>query len=175
VTAPQEISLRPVQPADEAFLLSVYASTRAQEMAQVPWSAEQKDAFVRMQFAAQQRHYASEYPAASHDIICLGNTPVGRLYLSREAERIHILDITVLPAHRNAGIGSFVLRQLLQEAGAAQKPVTIYVENFNPSLSLFRRLGFEPIAEKEFNLLLRRLPASGSGPQHGPSSAHSAD
>lgn len=160
--APEEVSLRPVQPADEDFLLSVYASTRAQEMELVPWSAEQKDAFVRMQFAAQQRHYASEYPAASHDIICFRDVPVGRLYLSRSADGIHILDITVLAEHRKAGIGSCVLRRLLKEAeaGADAKPVTIYVENFNPSLNLFRQLKFQPLAERGFQILLRWTPGA---------------
>lgn len=158
--APEEVSLRPVQPADEDFLLSLYASTRAQEMAQVPWSAQQKEAFVRMQFAAQQQHYAAEYPSASHDVICFRQTPVGRVYLSRNTGEIHILDITLLPQHRQAGIGSLVLRRLLEEARAAAKPVTVYVENFNPSLNLFRQLGFEPAAERGFHVLLRWTPTA---------------
>jgi len=160
VIAPEEISLRPVQPADEDFLLFVYASTRAQELEQVPWNAEQKNVFVRSQFAAQQRHYSAEYPAASHEIICFRQVPVGRLYLSRNDTEIHILDITVLPPHRKTGIGSLVLRRLLSEAGAQAKPVTIYVENFNPSLNLFRQLEFHPVAERGFHVLLRWTPAT---------------
>lgn len=160
----RKISLRAVTDADEEFLLSVYASTREEELAQLPWSGEQKDAFVRMQFAAQQRHYAAQYPQAGHNIICADGTPVGRIYLDRGPERFHILDITILPQHRNAGIGASVLRQILYEAkaegGSAAKPVTIYVENFNPSLRLFTRLGFQRVEEKGFHLLLSKLPKS---------------
>jgi hypothetical protein len=54
----ESITLRPVQETDEEFLASVNASTRADELKHVPWSQEQKDVFVRMQFAAQKRHYA---------------------------------------------------------------------------------------------------------------------
>ena len=36
------ISLRPIEDGDREFLLRVYASTRAEELAQVPWSEEQK-------------------------------------------------------------------------------------------------------------------------------------
>ena len=151
----KNITLRPVTESDEEFLLAVYASTRAEEMERVPWTAEQKDAFVRMQFAAQKSHYATEYPRASHDVICADGTPVGRIYLDRDAGRLHILDITVLPQHRNAGIGSFLLRQLLQEAAGSSKPVNIYVENFNPSLRLFKRLGFQVAEENGFQLLLK--------------------
>jgi len=156
------IALRAVSVSDEPFLVSVYASTRAAELAQVPWSAEQKDAFVRMQFAAQQQHYATEYPEAAHDIVWLdGAIPVGRLYLMRGEEAFHILDITILPQYRSRGIGSCLLRSLQEEAGKRGRPITIYVESFNPSLQLFRQLGFEHVAEKGFHLLLQwRLSAN---------------
>jgi len=151
----KNITLRPVTESDHEFLLAVYATTRAEELARVPWTAEQKDAFVRMQFAAQKRHYAAEYPHASHEVISADGTPVGRLYLDRDASRLHILDITVLPQHRNAGIGSFLLGRLLKEAAGSSKSVSIYVENFNPSLRLFKRLGFEVVEEHGFQLLLK--------------------
>ena len=47
---------------------------------------------------------------------------------------------------RNRGIGGEVLRRVLAEADAAGKPVSIYVEDFNPSQRLFARLGFVPQA-----------------------------
>jgi ribosomal protein S18 acetylase RimI-like enzyme len=151
----EQITLRAVTEADDSFIRSVYASTRAQEMTQVPWSTEQKEAFVRMQYVAQKQHYAAEYPSASHDMIYLEQTPVGRIYVDRDAEALHILDITVLPEHRCQGTGSLVLCRLLHEAGEAGKPVTIYVETFNPSLRLFERLGFRKELEKGFHLLMK--------------------
>jgi hypothetical protein len=47
----------------------------------------------------------------------------------------------------------------MEEAGGRKLPVTIYVENFNPSLQLFRNLGFDAVAEHGFQLLLRWTPA----------------
>lgn len=155
MTPEKKITLRPVTEADDEFLLSLYAETRAEELARVLWAPEQKEAFVRMQFLAQKRHYAAEYPKAAHDIICADGVPVGRLYLSRGAEVFHILDITVLSQHRNAGTGSSLIRELLEEAGRASRPVTIYVENFNPSLRLFTRLGFQKVEDTGLLFLLR--------------------
>jgi ribosomal protein S18 acetylase RimI-like enzyme len=153
-----QITLRPVEAADEEFLVAIYRSTRQAELAQVPWSSEQKDAFVRSQFAAQNQHYAQEYPAAGHDVICLGDVAVGRVYLARNVDALHVLDITILPEHRNRGIGSTVLRRIMEEGRASRKPVTIYVESFNPSLQLFRRLGFDQVSESGFHCLLRWTP-----------------
>jgi len=77
------ITLRPVVPGDYDFLVEVYASTRADEMAMVPWTDEQRQAFVRSQFNAQQDHYGRKYPTASHDVILLNDRQVGRLYFVR--------------------------------------------------------------------------------------------
>lgn len=153
-----QITLRPATGADDDFILACYASTRAQEMAQVPWNAEQKEAFVRMQYTAQKQHYAAEAPRATHDIIYVDEIPVGRIYLDRRDDALHILDITVLPQYRNRGTGSALLNRLLDEAVRVAKPVTIYVESFNPSLRLFERLGFRKDHEKGFHLLMKRQP-----------------
>ena len=150
----REVTLRPVSDADEDFLFAVYASTRAEEMARVPWNEEQKTGFVRMQYTAQARHYSVEFPAGRHEIVCADGRPAGRLYTDRNDERLLILDITILPEFRNAKVGETVLRQLMREAESAATPVTIWVESFNPSQRFFARLGFERTKEQGFNQLL---------------------
>ena len=154
--APSNITLRPVGPYDHEFLIEVYGSTRAEELALTPWTSEQQQAFVRSQFAAQQYHYAEKYPAASHDIILSNDRAVGRLYVARLDHEIRIVDITVLPAERNAGIGTYLIQQLLDEANQSGKITRIYVEEFNPSLRLFERLGFSPSEQQGMHLLMQR-------------------
>ena len=159
--ATSSVTCRPVVPSDYAFLLEVYASTRADEMALVPWNADQRQAFVKMQFAGQQEHYQNTFPTASHQIIQSSGRPVGRLYVDRLEQEIRIIDITVMPAERNAGIGSFLLSGLMDEAARVGKVVRIYVENYNPSLRLFERLNFKPVDEQGFHLLLEWSPNAG--------------
>lgn len=158
------ISLRPVTEADGDVLLELYTSVRTQELAVVPWTPEQKKAFVEMQFSAQQSHYNAEYPQAEHSMICLDGAPVGRVYLDRSVEKFQILDITVLPQQRNAGVGSHVLRQIMEEATGSGKPVSIYVETFNPSLRLFERLGFVRAQEMGVHFLMTWIPLPGQQP-----------
>ena len=149
------ITLRPAGPDDYEFLIEVYGSTRAEELALVPWNNEQRDAFVRSQFNAQQEHYLKTYPGATHDIIVSNGRPVGRLYVARLDHEIRIIDITLLPAERNVGIGSYLIKQLLDDAKQTGKMTRIYVEEFNPSLRLFQRLGFSPSEQHGIHLLLQ--------------------
>ena len=55
--SPVSVSLRPVTDADREFLIAVYDSTRAQELAQVSWEEGQREAFVRWQFDRQDEEY----------------------------------------------------------------------------------------------------------------------
>ena len=148
------VTLRPVVAEDESFLYRAYASTRADEMALVPWNEAQREAFLKMQFTAQQQDYRARHPAATHDIILLNSIPVGRIFVDRRDQAIHILDITVLPEHRNKGAGTTLLKRLMSEAADSGKSVTIYVESFNPSCQLFERLGFLKIADEGVNYLM---------------------
>jgi len=153
------ITLRPVREPDDPFLFELYATTRASEMALVPWTDAQKQAFLQMQFTGQKNSYAKEYPDAQHAVICRDEEPVGRLYLARSQDCFRILDITVADRCRNKGIGSSVLKEILQEAIQAGKPTTIYVERVNPSMRLFERLGFSIASVRDFTVLLERRPS----------------
>ena len=154
--ADASLRLRPVRwLEDTPFLEAVYASTRAEELAQVPWSDDQKAAFCRMQFAAQHGHYQEHYPHADFQVIELQGKPIGRLYVHRGEREIRIIDITLLPDHRRSGLGSRLLRELQSEARTSGRPLTIHVEKFNPALRLYERLGFRTAADRGAYLFLQ--------------------
>lgn len=150
------VRLRAVNADDESFLQTVYGDSRAEELARVPWSDAQRDAFIQMQFTGQQKHYREFFPNATHEIILVDGRPAGRLYVDRRDGEIRILDISLLHEARGQGIGSHLINALIEEADAAGKLISIYVENYNPSKLLFERLGFRQIEDDGINLLLER-------------------
>ena len=142
-------TLRPVRAGDEDFLYRVYASTRTDEMALVDWSAEQKAAFLRMQFQAQASHYRAYYPRAEYQVIQRDDTmPLGRLIVDRANDSMLIVDIALLPEYRNAGVGTSIIQQLMAEATSRQRPLLLHVEVFNPAMKLYNRLGFVKTGEQ---------------------------
>lgn len=160
-----EVALRPITGADESFLLSVYSGTRKEELSRVPWTRHQKDEFVAQQFGAQSAHYARHYPAMSADVIVIDGEPAGRLLVDRWEAEIRIVDISLLPEHRNRGAGSLLISDLKSEAAATGRSLSIHVEKFNPALRLYERLGFRQLQDGEVYLLMEwREPALESGP-----------
>lgn len=150
--------LRPATAADAELLYRVYASTRTEELAPLPWTAEQKEAFLRMQFRAQDTDYRKNYPSARFLVILAGDAPAGRLTLDRRPDELHVIDIALLPEHRSAGLGSALLREVLAEAEQAGLPVRIHVEVMNRARRLYERLGFRPVAEHGLYLLMEWSP-----------------
>jgi len=137
------ISLRPAVADDRAFLLDVYGASRAEELAAVVWSEEEKETFLAMQFEAQDRYYAAVLPAAARSIVLLDGHPIGRLYVDVDDERVLIVDLALLPEHRGRGIGSALLSDVLAEADRRRLPTRLHVEPGNRAKRLYQRLGFE--------------------------------
>jgi len=154
------VTLRPVRPEDREHLLAVYASTRAEELAPVPWTEEQKSAFMKMQFDAQDAHYREHYEGATYEVIEVDRRPAGRLYVHPRPGEIRLIDIALLPAFRGRGVGTELIQRLFREAARDGIPVTIHVELFNPARRLYERLGFVPVEEHGVHLLMERRPVA---------------
>lgn len=152
------ISFRPIRPQDEPILSRIYASTRQDEMALVNWSEQDKAAFLQMQFEAQHKFYLEQFKSAEFLLILKEGEAVGRLYVDRRPDEIRLIDIALLPEHRNTGLGSELLRDLLAEAESVGKPVRIHVEQQNPALRLYERLGFVRIDDHGVYYLMEWTP-----------------
>lgn len=144
----QGFELRSERQGDRVFLENLYISVRWPELEPSGWTDEAKLGFLRDQFALQDKHYATHYAEAEFLLLEKQNVPLGRLYLYRAKTDIRIVDISLLPEVRNAGIGTALLQGVIAEAVDAGQSVSIHVEKFNPAQTLYRRLGFRVIEEK---------------------------
>jgi ribosomal protein S18 acetylase RimI-like enzyme len=144
---------------DTPFLEKLYFETRKDEFAQLGWDAPQIEALLKMQFMTQTQSYRMQFPDARNFVIEADGEAVGRLITTDE---IRLVDIAVLPEFRNRGIGSFVLRRLLEEAEDKKKPVDLQVLKTNsPAIRLYERFGFEKTGEDQLYLMMRRQDSSG--------------
>jgi ribosomal protein S18 acetylase RimI-like enzyme len=152
---PPTVTLRPIGEEDQDFLLALYGTTRADELALVDWDEAQKAAFVRQQFDAQHRYYQQIFPQGSFQVILADDVAAGRLYLDDGPDETRIVDIALMPHFQGHGIGTALVSQVLAGAAARGASITIHVERNNPALRWYARLGFRLVEDQGVYLLLR--------------------
>jgi GNAT superfamily N-acetyltransferase len=152
------LSTRPATPADQDFLWKVYAATRSAEVAAWGWAPAQQEAFLRMQFHARGLAYQASYPGAEHSIVLENGGPVGQIIVSRTAAELRLVDIALLPEHRNRGLGAHLISALIREADAAALPLRLTVARGNPAIHLYLRLGFASTSEDAMYIEMERKP-----------------
>jgi len=139
------ITLRPATQADYFFMRRLYGATREEEMKQFPFDEFQKQQFLDQQFGAQYQHYQLHNPTCERNIIEKDGQAIGRLWVDEWRDQIRLVDVALMPELRGSGIGTMLIREVLDRGARAGKPVTIHVEGFNPALRLYQRLGFQHV------------------------------
>ncbi|MEM7214392.1 MAG: GNAT family N-acetyltransferase [Pseudomonadota bacterium] len=142
------VSYRNMTESDMTFLCALYYSTRAEEMEMVPWTQEEKDNFIDMQFKAQHQHYQIHYPDAVWLVIEIAGERVGRLYLEHWETQHCVIDIALMPEMRGKGIGNAIMQDVIEQAAGVGRDVCIHVEKNNPAMRLYKNLGFKVVEDK---------------------------
>jgi ribosomal protein S18 acetylase RimI-like enzyme len=137
-----QVTLRNSTAEDAEFLARLYSDARRQEVSAWGWPPEQQELFLRMQFDAQSGSYRTAFPDAIDRIVCFEDTAVGRMLVGLEPGGMRLIDIALLEEHRNRGIGTTLIRQLLQECETQGRSLRLHVLQGNPAIHLYRRLGF---------------------------------
>lgn len=158
--AERGFSLRAARESDLPWLRDLYASTRSEEMAQVPWPEIAKRSFLDQQFGLQHRHYMTHFGDA--DFLAIereGHGPVGRYYLLRGAPEHLLVDISLFPQYRNQGLGRLLIEHSQRNAAALGCGMHLHVLRHNPAACrLYERLGFAVTHDIESHHHMRWSP-----------------
>ena len=103
-----------------------------------------------------------------------GRGPIGAAWLRLWSEHDHgyafidtltpELSVAVHPEARGAGIGTELLKRLLQRADESYGSVSLSVSLENPAVRLYRRLGFAPVTfDESAMIMVRTRSAAPSG------------
>jgi len=138
-----ELQCRLVQPEDHTFLFQLFCSVREQEVSSWGWAEEQLQAFLQLQWSASQASYRMQFPNALHQLILHNQTPIGQFLLHKTNTHVHLVDFSIVPAYRNQGIGTHIIKLLQTDAEQLQLPIILNVMQGNIASRLYERLGFQ--------------------------------
>lgn len=156
--ADESITLRPATEDDRDFLLELFKCSRGDDLRELGWDEERIGEFLQMQYEAQQNFVAIDHPALNDQIVLADGTPVGHLAVEHRPNEFRLVDLALLPAHRNSGTGALLIQELQTQAAAAKRPLRTQVIRFNRVVGLLERLGFRRTSETGTHFQMEWLP-----------------
>lgn len=153
-----KIAYKPIKQPDFAFLKIVYRGTREGELNANNWTADQKNSFIEFQFNAQHAHYTSTFKGAEFNIITFNKINIGRLYTCESEKEIRLIDISLLPKYRGKGIGTRILKNLIEKSNTTGKVLNLHVLQTSPALKLYKLLNFKITENNNSHFYMEHLP-----------------
>lgn len=139
------ISSRPATIADADFARSVHhrAYRDVIERQYGPWEE-----------STQDKLFAAAWSAAAHEIVLCNDTRCGYTSIENRDDCIYVHELVVDPDFQGRGIGTNILREVMEQAISKSVPVRLRTHVTNRAANLYRRMGFQETARTETHVLL---------------------
>ena len=141
------VTLRPAHSADYPFALHLYVQTiKPLATAWMGWVDDE-----------QKAQFASLWCPSDTRIISLDGQHIGWVEFRWTGDEIFLKQLYISPAYQRRGIGSQVMRLLLEEQGRTAKSMALFVLRNNPAYRFYERQGFEVVQETHTTFVMRRV------------------
>ena len=117
---------------------------------------------LQLNAVAQAEKFSQQWKQTQVRVITLNGLDVGWLQSFTEGDALFLGQLFVERTHQRRGIGTEVMKRLLQEAEGLNQAVRLDVVKINPAMRLYERLGFRVIGEEARKFYMRRDPGASS-------------
>jgi len=142
------MNLRTANPEDFDFLYRLHRAAIKDYVAQT-WGWDE---------AWQQNYFRQQFNPSANQIIVSQGQDVGVVSVSEKDSEIFLSNIELLPEFQGRGIGTSVIRAVLEDAKRKEKAVVLRVLKVNPVRRLYERLGFSVAGETATHYLMKAVP-----------------
>jgi ribosomal protein S18 acetylase RimI-like enzyme len=143
--------LRPATDDDRPFLFDLMKASYSDHVVATWGSWDEPD---------QQRRFADRFARGVDRVILVEGERVGVLAVEEKRGELFLANIEIAPGWRGKGLGTAILRSVLDRARADGLAVTLQVLKVNRrAASLYKREGFEFVGETATHRLMRWSPA----------------
>jgi ribosomal protein S18 acetylase RimI-like enzyme len=139
-------SLRPATDADVDFLWDLHRVTLKPYVEQT-WGWDEP---------FQQRYFREHFSPANSQVIQCEGKDAGVITVEENQLGYILSNIELYPQYQGLGIGTTLIKELLDRAAGCGLPVSLRVLKINPARQLYLRLGFSVIGETETHYWMRK-------------------
>jgi len=104
--------------------------------------------------AAQDQFFIAAWSLAPHDVILCDDVRCGCMSVEDRDDDIHLREFVIDPDSQRKGIGTHLLRDVIERAIARSVPVLLATHQLNRAVNLYRRLGFRESGRTDSHILM---------------------
>ena len=139
------VALRPALDCDFDYCRRLY-------FGEMKWIIEE----LHLDRAAQETGFKGQWDRTQVRIVVLDGVDIGWLQTVTLDDEFFIGQLFVDRPFQRMGIGTELMKRLIEEAEGAGQAVRLNVVKINPARRLYERLGFRVTHEDEFKVYMRR-------------------
>ena len=155
------IALRPATAADSEFCFQLHKAAMGEYVTAIGGWDEQR----------QRDHHARGFDPEHWQIITADGTDIGMLNVEHRPTEIYLSRIEIHPDYQGHGIGTQLIRALIDQARQRGQDLVLDVLTVNHRAeALYRRLGMTEVArhgDNNIRITMRSAPAAGPEPSPG--------
>jgi ribosomal protein S18 acetylase RimI-like enzyme len=140
-----QIELRQIETSDFDFLWRLHNAALKEYVTQT-WGWDEN---------WQRESFIKAFNPSEGKIIVIDGKDAGYLWVIEKENEVLLASIRLLTGFQNHGIGSKIIRDLLDKS---EKPIRLQVLKVNPARRLYERLGFEICEETATHFTLKAVP-----------------
>lgn len=106
----------------------------------------------------QSQYFQQHFDPSACQIIVIQGQDVGAISVVRRVTDIFLSNIELLPAYQGHGIGTQIIKTLLDEAHQEGVAITLQVLKVNPARRFYERLGFSICGETTTHYKMSTTP-----------------
>jgi len=103
---------------------------------------------------AQDEFFKNSWDPPAYEIILCDGIPCGYTRVEVRGSDLHVRELVILPQFQGQGIGSQILRGVIESAKVRHVPICLETQHTNRAAELYHRLGFREFGRTETHILL---------------------
>ncbi len=107
----------------------------------------------------QDRGFIDSWAQQNYSIVSADGIPCGYVCVEYATDHIHLAEIVIDPAYQGKGLGTRLLKGIIDSANEMHKPVRLHTQLKNRAIGLYLRLGFVEYGRTERHILLEHYPS----------------
>lgn len=140
------LSQRTAQPQDEDFLYALHKAA-VQQVVIATWGVWDE--------AWQRERFRQNYQPEWLHVIQLDGEDIGVVRVQERTEELFLANLEILPAYQRRGIGTLIIRRVIEEGRQRGKPVALQVLKMNMAArALYQSLGFGVTGENDTHYIM---------------------